>query len=144
MPLQSGPFLDQATMDIDGTNDNVLKFVKEPDAIQFLGLYDSPGQAKSENIYPKKTVEEYFTEPTDTLKDYLDGEEYNGSNLKHLVNKVENKVATIINDGFIYGQILKSTVEDIENTLIIASKYNNRKDLDNKIYKLAKLIVEKR
>ena len=141
MPLQSGPSLDMATMDLDGTNDNVLKFIKEPDSIQFSGLYDAPGQSKLINVYPS-TLEEYFTEPTDILKEYLDGEKYDGSNLKHLVNKVENKVANIINDGSVYGQIFKSSVADVEKALKITSNYKNITNLDKKIYELSKIIVK--
>jgi len=143
MALQHGPSLDMATMDIDGVNNNVIKTVKDPDSIQFSGLYDASGQPKMINKYPT-SLEEYFSEPTDTLKKYLDGEEYDGSNLKDLVNKVEKKLAMQINSGEVFGQIFKSSVEDVEKSLKIAHKYASKNKVDEKFYELSKILIKTR
>jgi hypothetical protein len=146
MSIINGPTLDMASADLDGDNNNQLRFVKKPDEVQFGDLYDSNAMPKMINQYPEH-LDEYFSEPTDVLKEYLDGEEYDGSNLKTLVNKVEKKLANQINSGDVFGQLMKSSVVDIENALKIASKYEknkHKKSQDEKIYELSKILIKSR
>jgi len=146
VPINQGPSIDMATADLDGENNNALRFVKSPDSIQFSGLYDASAEPKMISQYPEH-LEAYFSEPTEVLKEYLDGEEYDGSNLKSLVNKVEKKLANQVNSGNVFGQLFKSSVLDIENALKIASKYERNKhkiSLDNKIYELSKILIKSR
>lgn len=153
MSLNVGPNLDMTTISGPDSDPN-YQFMKEPEAVKFNLSEDYITQGQHMPFPEKnniKELQEYFNQPTELLKQFLGELKYNGpidgiinDELKEIANKLESVIAKDLKTTEVYGMVLATDPEDIEEALThiikedlhVEAKLNR----DQRLLSLAKMI----
>lgn len=140
MAINIGPDLDMATLSGPDADPN-YSFMKEPDAVNFTlsDQYINHGQYMPQPIKNNiKLIQEYFKNPTPILKEFIGDLKYTGEadgiindELKSIIKTLESAIAKDLKTADIFGMILETDPEDIEEAL----SYIIKQDLHKKVAK---------